>query len=74
MCVEAESCVSCALTLFKSMYFQMCLPVIHQRLPLCVCAGVPACACVCVHEVHRQNAIIEGPPADFTQSAWPHWR
>lgn len=30
--------------------------------------------CVSVHEDHRRDAIIEGPPADFTQSTWPHWR
>ena len=33
-----------------------------------VCVRVP------VHEDHRQDAVIEGPPADFTQSTWPHWR
>lgn len=81
VCVFVHMCVCLSGGKESLCSFQVYIPAIWQvclcaYFPLWVCANVCVhlCVCVSVHEVHRQDAIIEGPPADFTQSTWPHWR
>lgn len=58
-----------------------CICAFGGHLSMCVFVCVCMAVCVCVWRIvplhvyvsedHRRDVIIEGPPADFTQSTWP---